>query len=256
MRIYVLTQEDAFYIPRMLDHVLVERRDVVGIGIVPGEMQPGSIKRYWTMLGPRDFLVTGVRLATYKALAVAGRLAPLPRSFSVAGAARRLGVPYEHVANVNAPGFVETLRARGVELLVSIACPQIIRKDLLTVPARGAINIHGALLPRYQGLLPSFWVLAKGEPETGVTVHWMDEKVDHGAILLQRPVPIQRSDTVHSLVRRSKVEIGKHLLVEAITAIERGDAPRVLMDHGQATYFSYPDEAALRDFRAQARRFI
>ena len=124
------------------------------------------------------------------------------------------------------------------------------------MPARGAINIHGALLPRYQGLLPSFWVLAKGEPETGVTVHWMDEEIDHGAILLQRPVPIERSDTVHSLVRRSKVEIGKYLLVEAIAAIERGDAPRVLDGSQQATYFSYPDEAALRDFRAQARRFI
>jgi methionyl-tRNA formyltransferase len=229
---------------------------VVGIGIVPGEMQPGSLRRYWRMLGPRDFLVTGIRLATYKALAAAGRVVPLPRSFSVAGAARRHGIPYERVPNVNATAFVETMRARDVELLVSIACPQIIRKDLLAVPAHGAINIHGALLPRYQGLLPSFWVLARGEPETGVTVHWMDEKVDHGAILLQRPVPIERSDTVHSLVHRSKVEVGKHLLVEAVTAIERGEAPRVLMDQSQATYFSYPDEAALRDFRARARRFI
>jgi methionyl-tRNA formyltransferase len=256
MRIYVLTQEDAFYLPRMLDHVLAERRDVIGIGIVPGEMQPGSLKRYWTMMGPRDFLLTGVRLAAYRALAAAGRLVRLPQSYSVTGAARRHEVPFEHVPNVNANAFVESLRARDVELLVSIACPQIIRNDLLRVPPRGAINIHGALLPRYQGLLPSFWVLAEGERETGVTVHWMDEQVDHGAILLQQPVPIERRDTVHSLVRRSKVEIGKHLLVEAITAIERGDAPRVLMDHAKATYFSYPDESALRRFRARARRFI
>ena len=124
MRVYVLTQEDAFYIPRMLDHLLAERPDVVGVGIVPGEMQPGHVQRYWKMLGTRDFLVTGVRLAAHKSLDLVARFAPLPRSYSVVGAARRNRTPFEPVPDVNAVPFVESLRARGVELLVSIACPQ------------------------------------------------------------------------------------------------------------------------------------
>lgn len=256
MRIYVLTQEDAFYIPRMLDHLFRARHDLIGVGIVPGEMQPGHVRRYLKMLGVRDFVVTGARLAAHRALDAAARALPLGTSFSVAGACRRAGVPAHLVPKVNAPEFVDQLRRQGVDLLVSIACPQVMKKDLLAVPARGAINIHGALLPRYQGLLPSFWVLARGESETGVTVHWIDEKLDHGAILAQRRVPIEPGDTVHSLVRRSKIEIGKQLLVEAIAAIERGDAPRVPMDHSQASYFSYPDDAALKEFRRRGRRFI
>ncbi len=256
MRVYVLTQEDAFYIPQMLDHLFVERPDVIGIGVVPGEMQSGHLRRYWTMLGTRDFLVTGARLAGFRLLDAVTRLVPMKRSYSVRGAARRRGVACEIVPDVNARSFVASLRAREIELLVSIACPTRMDAELLAVPARGAINVHGALLPRYQGLLPSFWVLAKGEPQTGVTVHWMDEQLDHGEILFQRSVAITRDDTVHSLVRRSKVEVGKQLLVDAIAAVDIGNAPRVPMDHGAATYFSYPDAAALSEFRARGRRFI
>jgi len=87
-------------------------------------------------------------------------------------------------------------------------------------------------------------------------VHWMDEKLDHGDVLLQRTVAIEPGDTVHSLVRRSKVDVGRHMLLEALERIERGDAPRVPMDMTRASYFTYPDDAAVREFRARGRRFI
>jgi methionyl-tRNA formyltransferase len=256
MRIFILTQEDAFYIPVMLDHVLAARRDVIGIGIVPGEMRPGHVRRYLTMLGARDFAVTAAHLAAHRALDAAARVMSLPRSFSIAGAARRAHVPWEKVPKVNDAAFVESLRGRGIDLVISIACPQILKTPLLQLPAHGVINIHGALLPRYQGILPSFWVLARGERETGVTVHYVDEKIDHGDIILQARVPIADDDTVHSLVHRSKIEIGKHLLVDAIERIEQGHATRTPIDAAQASYFSYPDAAALREFRGRGRRFI
>ena len=256
MRIQVLTQEDAFYIPRILDLLLEKRRDVVGIAIVPGELQPGRVMRYVRLMGPRDFLLQAANLAWHRLLDMVGRVLPLTKSHSVRGAARRAHVEAEQVSHVNAPEFIASLRERGVDLVVSLACPQKLSRELLSVPARGAINLHGALLPRYQGIFPSFWVLAKGEPETGVTVHWMDEKLDHGDVLLQRTVAIEPGDTVHSLVRRSKVDVGRHMLLEALERIERGDAPRVPMDMTRASYFTYPDDAAVREFRARGRRFI
>src|SRR6185436_1416899 len=227
VRIEVLTQEDAFYIPRSLDLLLEKRRDVVGVAIVPGELQAGRALRFLRMMGPRDFALQVLNLAWYRVLDLLSRVRPLSTSHSVAAAARRGRVPIEHVPNVNAPEFVAALRARGVDLLVSLACPQKLERELLAVPMKGAINLHGALLPRYQGIFPSFWVLAKGEPETGVTVHWMDEQLDHGDALL-----------------------------EALERIERGDAPRERMDMTCASYFTYPDAAAVREFRAHGRRFI
>ena len=256
MRIQVLTQEDAFYIPRILDLLFERRADVVGVALVPGELQPGHVQRYLRMMGVRDFALQLLNLAWHRAMDLLSRFVRLPHSYSVAGAARRAHVPCEHVPRVNAPEFLVALRARGVELVVSVACPQKLQPELLALPAKGCINLHGALLPRYQGVLPSFWVLAKGERETGVTVHWMDEQLDHGDILLQRTLAIEPRDTVHSLVLRSKVGVGRQLLVEAISAIERGDAPRQPMDASQASYRTYPDAAALREFRARGRRFI
>ena len=256
MRIQVLTQEDAFYIPRILDLLLEQRRDVVGVAIVPGEMQAGRALRFLRMMGARDFAFQVVNLTWYRALDLLSRVLPLRSSHSVESAARRARVPVEHVEKVNAPEFIAALRARGVDLLVSLACPQKLSGALLAVPVKGAINLHGALLPRYQGIFPSFWVLAKGEPETGVTVHWMDEQLDHGDVLLQRRVAIEPRDTVHRLVLRSKVDVGRHALLEALERIERGDAPREPMDMTRASYFTYPDAAAVREFRTRGRRFI
>jgi len=256
VRIQVLTQEDAFYIPRILDLLLEKRRDVVGVAIVPGELQAGRVMRFLRMMGPRDFALQALNMAWYRFLGLFDGALPLAGSHSVTAAAKRRRVPVEHVARVNAPEFLASLRERDIDLLVSLACPQKLSPALLGVPARGAINLHGALLPRYQGIFPSFWVLAKGERETGVTVHWMDEKLDHGDVLIQRTVAIEPQDTVHSLVRRSKVDVGRHALLEALERIERGDAPRLPMDMARATYFTYPDDAAVREFRARGRRFI
>jgi methionyl-tRNA formyltransferase len=143
-----------------------------------------------------------------------------------------------------------------VSLLVSIACPQILHRDILAVPEQGAINLHGALLPDYRGVLPSFWVLANGETHTGATVHYMSERVDQGAVLLQERVPIRDDDTVHTLVRRTKVEVGGRLLVRAIGLIEQGAPAARPMDPAAGRAFGYPDADAVRRFRARGRRFV
>ena len=256
MRVYVLTQEDAFYIPRLLDQLLTARRDVIGLGVVPGELRAGHARRYLAWMGPRAFTLQLANLARHRALAVAGRLLRLGRSYSVGAAARRHHVPLERVPAVNAPAFVASLRTRAVDLLVSIACPQILRREILGVPPKGAINLHGALLPDYRGLLPGFWVLANGESHTGATVHYMTERVDQGAVILQERVPIRADDTVHTLVQRTKVEVGGRLLIRALELLERGTAEPHAMDPAAGRSFRYPDAAAVERFRARGRRFI
>jgi methionyl-tRNA formyltransferase len=256
VRLYVLTQADAFYVPPLLDQLLAARSDVIGIGVVPGELRVAHARRYLALMGTRAFGLQLANLAAHRVLAAAGRLRPLARSYSIAAAARRHRVPLERVPAVNAPAFVESLRARAVDLLVSIACPQILRREILGVPAKGAINLHGGLLPDYRGLLPSFWVLANGETHTGVTVHAMGERPDEGAVLAQERVPIRADDTVHTLVRRTKVEVGARLLLETITLLEQGAARPRAIDPAAGRYFSYPDADAIRRFRAGGRRFI
>src|SRR5262245_23656939 len=207
-------------------------------------------------MGPRAFGVQLANLARHRVLQGLGRLVSLGRSYSVADAARRHRVPFERVPAVNAPPFVASLRARAVDLLVSVACPQVLRADILAVPPKGAINLHGGLLPDYRGLLPTFWALANGETHTGASVHYMTERLDEGAVLLQERVPIRPDDTVHTLVRRTKVEVGARLLAQAIALIEAGRAEPRPADPAAGRYFSYPDADAVRRFRARGRRFV
>lgn len=128
------------------------------------------------------------------------------------------------------------------------------RKDLLAHPPEGVINIHGALLPKYRGKLPSFWVLAHGEEKTGVTVHYMNEELDDGPIIVQREVPIELDDTLHSLVLRSKVQYGASALAEAVRQIMEGEVDPKENDESEATYFSFPTPDAIQRFRDQGRK--
>lgn len=258
MRIAVITQEDAFYIPELLSRLMAGRgRDIVSITILPGEMvkTAANIRKYLDFMGLVDFTRYAVRYATYNLLDSVFRRGVAGRFYSVKAVARRHGVPVLEPRRVNDPVHVDALRRLEVDLIVSIAAPQILKREILGVPRHGCINIHNALLPRYQGLLPSFWVLANGERETGTTIHYMNERIDAGAIILQRTTPITEDDTLHSLVYRTKITIGPEMLLEAIRQIEEGRVRTIEVDWSNATYFSFPDRSAVRRFRARKRKF-
>ncbi|MCE9626481.1 MAG: hypothetical protein K8R56_01015, partial [Candidatus Eisenbacteria bacterium] len=87
MKIAVLTQEDAFYIPRILDLLLAERRDVALVAVVPGELQPGHVQRYLRLMGVRDFVLQSANLVLHRALDVLARVVRVGPSRSVVGAA-------------------------------------------------------------------------------------------------------------------------------------------------------------------------
>ena len=111
---------------------------------------------------------------------------------------------YERVANPNRPEFTGGLRERSPDLLISVACPYILKEKVLAVPARGCINIHHAPLPRYKGMMPTFWQLFHGERQLGVTIHYIGGQGDEGDALLQESLPVAPGDSLHELIRRSK----------------------------------------------------
>ena len=104
-------------------------------------------------------------------------------------------------------------------------------------------------------MLPSFWVLANGERVTGTTVHFMNEAIDAGDIIVQERFNITGEDTLHSLVCRTKIEIGPRLLLEAISRIEAGTVEARPMDLASGSYFSFPDRDAVARFRGHGRKF-
>jgi methionyl-tRNA formyltransferase len=155
---------------------------------------------------------------------------------SVAERAQRAGIPVIAPANINAPEAVDAITAASPELLLCFYYRRLLSPEVLALPSRGALNLHGSLLPRYRGRAPVNWVLVHGETESGVTLHYMDEKPDHGDIVAQRRVPIGRDDTALTLTR-ALAEAARALLRETLPRLEAGTAPRTPQDHGRSSYF-------------------
>ena len=83
-------------------------------------------------------------------------------------------------------------------MLVSILGNQIFKRKLIDLAPKGCINLHTALLPKYRGLMPTFWALKNNEKNTGVSVFFVDEGIDSGPIIIQKKVVIE-------LIRHNKV---------------------------------------------------
>lgn len=166
------------------------------------------------------------------------------RRTGVAQLAKRYDIPIEeHVS-------IKEIDSIDADLVVSVSCPQIIPQRLMP---RGGINIHSSLLPRYGGLAPYYWVLADGESRTGITAHFMTNKVDEGNILCVAEVDIEKRDSAHALFTRL-ARVGAPLLADAVTRALNGDAGVPMQ--GERSYRSHPDFASYRRLRARGHRLV
>ncbi|VTU30516.1 formyltransferase [Variovorax sp. PBL-E5] len=124
---------------------------------------------------------------------------------SVAAVAAEYGVPCVTPADPHAPELIEKALAIGPDFVFSFYYRQMLRPEWLTLPRRGAFNMHGSLLPRYRGRAPVNWAVIHGESETGATLHRMNEKPDNGAIVDQCAVPILANDTAREVFAKVTV---------------------------------------------------
>lgn len=137
--------------------------------------------------------------------------------------------------NVNLEESLRDLSALKPELLVVVAYGAILRRQLLSLPYQGCINLHASLLPRLRGVAPINWAIIHGEKVTGVTTMWMNEKVDAGEIIFRREVPILPEETAGELTERMAM-IGSELLSETLKAVANGTAPRIAQDVSLSSY--------------------
>jgi|SRR5215469_4632312 len=112
--------------------------------------------------------------------------------------------------------LVQMLRDAGVELVALAGFMRVLHEPMLKAFPRRIINIHPSLLPKFAGLEAWKQALAAGEKVTGCTVHYVDEKIDHGQILAQREVTILPNDTPESL--HARIQVVEHELYPSIIA--------------------------------------
>jgi methionyl-tRNA formyltransferase len=141
-----------------------------------------------------------------------------------------------YTTDVNLPENVELLRTIAPDFLFSFYYRTMIDKEVLLIPSRGSLNLHGSLLPKYRGRVPVNWAVILGESETGATLHYMVEKPDAGDIVDQERVSIGFTDT--SLDVFGKVtEAAVRIIARSWPDLLAGTARRLPMDLSSGSYY-------------------
>ena len=156
--------------------------------------------------------------------------------------------------SINSNQSLDILNKLDADLFISISCNEIFKKKLIDIPHHGTINLHSALLPKYRGLMPSFWVLKNKEKQTGVTVFFVDEGIDSGPILVQKKLYLGE------LSQWRLIEITKYLgieaIIEAIDLIRFNDVKLIDNDSNEATYYSFPSKQDVAEFKKNGGKFF
>src|SRR6185437_12859668 len=134
------------------------------------------------------------------------------------------------------PELRAMLGAARPDFIFSFYYRHMLPVDLLALAARGAYNMHGSLLPKYRGRVPTNWAVLHGETETGATLHEMAAKPDAGAIIAQTPVPILPDDTAAQVFDKVTVA-AEQTLWRVLPALLAGEAPHLPNDIANGSYY-------------------
>lgn len=122
--------------------------------------------------------------------------------------------------------FISEIKALKPDVICVVAYGKILPKEILEIPSKGCINVHGSLLPKYRGAAPIQWAVLNGDKKTGVTTMYMDVGMDTGDMILKQETQIGEDETTGELWERLS-KIGGDLLVKTLKEIENKTAPRI-----------------------------
>lgn len=151
---------------------------------------------------------------------------------------------YEEILNTNA------------DIIITCAYGQIIPKAILDYPRLGCINVHASLLPKYRGGAPIHWCLLKGDEKTGVTIMYMDVKMDNGDIISQVEYEIKECDNVGTLHEKLSL-LGANLLIDTLPSIVNGTNQRIKQNISEVTFaYNIKREEERLDFNKKGIEII
>lgn len=254
MRVILLTQNDPFYLADNIKYLadnLPHGLEIVGCAVF--DVAPfGKKQSVWSQaldtfnrFGFRFFIYYSANFIRSK----------ISSSKSVRHVIGQRNIPEIHVnGNINSEASHSILAGYEPDLLVSIAGNQIFKRPLIDIAPKGCINLHTALLPKYRGLMPTFWVMRHGEEKTGVSVFFVDEGIDSGPIIVQREIEIAEM-TQRELILKTK-KLGMECIIEAMEKIRDDSVELIDNPAEEATYFSKPTKEDVVAFQRAGKRFF
>ncbi len=166
------------------------------------------------------------------------------------------GIPVFQPEKMRDGTALQALKSLNPDLVVVVAYGRILPDDLLAVPPKGTINIHGSLLPKYRGAAPIQWAVLNGDRVTGVSSMYLASELDSGDVIYTSETEIGEFETSGQLFERLKL-LGAELLCKTVRDIDAGCAPRTPQNHALASLAPpLSKEQAAIDWGKQPRQIV
>ena len=255
MRVLIITQDDPFYLADNLNYLFnIPSDDISYVGCVLLSPSPfGKKNESFLMKAFNTYKIFG--LIFFLTYSLRFLLNKFKKNTKVRNILNRHNIPCISLnKSINSNESLSRLSEFKPDLIVSIAGNEIFKKPLINLAPFGCLNLHTALLPKYRGLMPSFWVLRNNEKETGVSVFFVDEGIDSGKIIVQEAIPIDEKSQ-EELIRTTK-KIGMDLINRSIVKIINNDLDFIDNPDEKSTYFGFPTKKDVIAFKKAGKRFF
>ncbi|MDP3731910.1 MAG: formyltransferase family protein, partial [Candidatus Omnitrophota bacterium] len=148
----------------------------------------------------------------------------------------RYRLPVLLTDSLNKREFIDKIKRFRPDVILVASCAEKLGREIVESANLGCINCHPSLLPKYRGTDPFFWVLRNKEMETGVTFHFVRERIDAGDIILQRRLPVEVNDDGHALASKC-ASLASSMVNDVLERMENGSINAFPQKEEEATYF-------------------
>jgi len=254
MKVIIITQDDPFYLAKNIDYLINNLPPNIEIsGCVISKVSPFGRKESFIKKAIKTFKVFGLYFFLRYSIRYIFAL-PSKRN-KIGFVIDKHNIPRINLtSSINSKASLEKIKNYSPDLLISIGGNEIFKKPLINLAKYGCINLHTSPLPKYRGLMPTFWVLKNQEKYTAVSVFLVDEGIDTGPILVQERVIIN-GQSQEQLIRQTK-KIGMDCIIKALLKILANDFSTIPNDDNKMTYFSFPTREDVIEFKRVGAKFF
>ncbi|NQS88304.1 hypothetical protein HQ584_00720 [Patescibacteria group bacterium] len=206
----------------------------------------GLFKKTFTLYGKLGTFLLGMEYIFKMMMAKVTNFKRWHKAYTVEQLFIKNSIRVIRVDDINSPYILKQLK--NIDLILSVSIPQRLKKEILSFPTFRCINVHSGKLPKYRGLLPTFWQMLCGEKNIGVSVHFVNERIDDGDILTYSEFPLRSNDSLYRIMKRAKIE-GARLAFKTIERISSGNCTIVPNDRTKATYYKFPSSKDVQAFK-------
>jgi methionyl-tRNA formyltransferase len=254
MKIVIITQDEPFYLADSLSYLIeIMPKHSQIVGCVVNDVSPFGKKENFIQKAKKTYDIFGLKFFIHYSLKFIEsrfqsrkKISNMLNNFDI----DRI-VLNKHI---NHPESVKSIKKYDPDLLVSILGNQIFKESIIDLAPKGCLNLHTALLPKYRGLMPTFWVMKNDEEYTGVSVFFVDEGIDSGPIVVQEKVKIG-SKTQEELIKHTK-KIGMESIAKAVDLIKKDQVNLIENNDTEKSYYSFPERKDVIDFVSKGKRFF